>query len=238
VAAAVAEGVYVNGLAHYLDVGRTQAWRGSYGLLDSSVINYASGNNAELNYFRNNLDVALNVARGTFVSAAQHFAEHGLQEGRTYNGIGKESFISDLFNSSLTIIFSPNQADFNGRFEQYFNDVVGNFSRNGTYLNYKGSEFSSEEFAQLNGIDVYKANELMYNSIYKYVFSMAADLGDDFIDAQSGILSINAAKDRPINASREVSVLHDYSGASGLGHTAIAVQTDTGVSFTEMNGYV
>ena len=90
VAAAVAEGVYFNGLAHYLDVGRTQAWRGSFGLLDPNKLGGSALGDVERKYLQANLDVGQAIADGRYQGdGLQHYLEWGYQQAwrGSYGGL-------------------------------------------------------------------------------------------------------------------------------------------------------
>lgn len=90
VAAAVAEGVYVNGLAHYLDIGRTEAGRGRFGKLDPSKLGGSALGDAERKYLQANLDVGQAIADGRYQGdGLQHYLTWGYKESNrgSYGGL-------------------------------------------------------------------------------------------------------------------------------------------------------
>lgn len=81
VAGAVAAGTYGSGLAHYLDAGRTEAWRGGYGLLDPNKLDDSALGKVERAYLQANLDVARSIATGAFQGdGLQHYLTWGYKE--------------------------------------------------------------------------------------------------------------------------------------------------------------
>lgn len=125
VAAAVAGGTYASGLAHYLEIGRTETGRGGYGLLDPNKLGGSALGDAERKYLQANLDVGLDIAEGRYQGdGLQHYLTWGYKESNrgNYGGlkshklIGREetelSYLRGNINAVVAVISGAEASGF------------------------------------------------------------------------------------------------------------------------------
>ncbi len=115
VAAAVAGGTYINGLAHYLAYGYKEADRGGFGRLDPSKLGGLALGDAERKYLQANLDVGQAIADGRYQGdGLQHYLTWGYKESNrgSYGGLKDD------------ILRFSNSADVEAKYLLQNNDVT------------------------------------------------------------------------------------------------------------------
>ncbi|WP_276931448.1 hypothetical protein [Elstera cyanobacteriorum] len=163
VAAAVAEGTYINGLAHYLAYGYKEADRGGFGRLDPSKLGGSALGDAERKYLQANLDVGQAIADGRYQGdGLQHYLTWGYKEkGRgEYGAFNKDNLLNEksgdaetgflLRNLNVAAIVATGQGYNSGL--SYYIKNIDNFSEDfgpvrniiAKSLNSKSREFYSE----------------------------------------------------------------------------------------------